>query len=107
MLVCRSISMAQKRENVKIDGREVALSNLDKVLYPAGKFTKAQVIDYYARVSKYLLPHLKDRPVTLKRYPDGVRGEFFYEKDTPSFTPGWVQTSAVPRRGRGGKIHYI
>jgi bifunctional non-homologous end joining protein LigD len=68
------------RDQLKIDGRDVPVSNLDKILYPTGHFTKAQVIDYYLRVSPFLLPHLKDRPVTLKRYPDGVRGEFFMKK---------------------------
>ena len=64
--------------HLTIDGQKIAISNPEKVLYPAG-FTKAQVIDYYVRVAPFLLPHLHDRPVTLKRYPDGVRGEFFYE----------------------------
>jgi bifunctional non-homologous end joining protein LigD len=99
--------MARKAQTIRVDGQEVAVSNLEKVLYPAAKFRKGQVIDYYVRVSDYLLPHLKDRPVTLKRYPDGVRGEFFYEKDAPSYTPEWVQRFEVPRRGRKGVIHYI
>jgi bifunctional non-homologous end joining protein LigD len=86
--------------------RKVPVSNLDKVLYPGGRFTKAQVIDYYTRVSKHLLPHLKNRPVTLKRYPDGVSGKSFYEKNAPSFTPDWVKTFPVPRR-EGGLINYI
>lgn len=99
--------MAATREKVKIQGHEIALSNPEKVFYPKAKFTKAQMIDYYARISRYILPHLKDRPVTLKRYPDGVRGEFFYEKDAPSFTPDWVERFSVARRGRGGRIQYI
>src|ERR1051326_725664 len=99
--------MAAKREIVKVEGREIAISNLEKVLYPAAGFRKGEVIDYYVRIAEYLLPHLRDRPVTLKRYPDGVRGQFFYEKDAPSFTPKWVQRFAVPRRGRGGEICYI
>jgi bifunctional non-homologous end joining protein LigD len=77
------------------------------VLYPAARFTKGQVIDYYIRVADALLPHLAGRPVTLKRFPDGVRGEFFYEKDAPRFTPDWVATAPVPRRGDGGTIRYI
>ncbi|HWR52469.1 MAG TPA: non-homologous end-joining DNA ligase [Bryobacteraceae bacterium] len=91
---------------LEIEGRAVPVSNLEKQLYPAG-FTKAQVIDFYIRVSRWLLPHLKDRPVTLKRYPDGVRGEHFYEKDAPGFTPDWVATFPVPRRGGGKDIRYI
>jgi bifunctional non-homologous end joining protein LigD len=96
------------KEQVKVGNRRIEVSNLDKVLYPGGKFTKAKVIDYYIRISAYLLPHLKNRPVTLKRFPDGVFGEFFYEKDTPAFTPSWVRTFAVPRRETSGPdIRYV
>jgi bifunctional non-homologous end joining protein LigD len=93
-------------KRVKIGGRELDLSNLDKVMYPSG-FTKGQVIDYYTRVSRYILPHLKDRPITLKRYPDGVEGEHFYEKNAPSFTPKWVKTFPIPRTGERSMINYI
>lgn len=96
--------MGAKRA-LEVEGRAIAVTNLEKKLYPSG-FTKAQVIDYYARVSRWLLPHLKDRPVTLLRYPDGVRGGHFYEKDAPSYTPGWVRTFPVPRRAGGGPIRY-
>ena len=65
------------KQQVTVENRILSLSNLDKVLYPAAGFTKADVVDYYTRVSKWLLPHLKDRPVTLKRYPDGVGGQAF------------------------------
>jgi bifunctional non-homologous end joining protein LigD len=95
-----------KKQDVEIEGRKITVSNLEKVLYPAG-FTKGQVIDYYIRVSRFLLPHLKDRPVTLKRYPDGINGQHFYEKDAPKFTPAWVKTFPVPRRGGGTDIRYI
>src|SRR5438270_3646948 len=94
-------------ETLQVDGRSITVSNINKVLYPAARFTKGQVIDYYIRVAPYLLPHLKDRPVTLKRYPNGIGGEFFYEKDAPKFTPDWVQTSPVPRRAGGTPIRYI
>jgi bifunctional non-homologous end joining protein LigD len=100
--------MAKSKERyLEIGGRRIKVSNLDKVLYPASGFTKGQVIDYYIAVSDYLLPHLKDRPVTLKRYPDGVRGEFFYEKDAPAFTPDWVAKFPVPRHAGGTDICYI
>ena len=75
---------------------ETTVSDPEKVLYPGGKFSKADVIDYYRRVSPYLLPHFRNRPVTLKRYPDGVFGEAFYEKDAPGFTPDWVKTFPYP-----------
>jgi bifunctional non-homologous end joining protein LigD len=87
--------------------KELQISSPDKVLYPAGKFTKADVIGYYERVAQFLLPHLRNRPVTLKRYPNGVFGEAFYEKDAPGFTPRWVKTFPVPRREGGPDINYI
>jgi bifunctional non-homologous end joining protein LigD len=96
-----------KKEQLTIDGRDISLSNLDKILFPDGQVRKADVIDFYARMAEFLLPHLKDRPVTLKRYPNGALGEFFYEKDAPGFTPDWVETFPVPRRERGGTIRYI
>jgi bifunctional non-homologous end joining protein LigD len=96
-----------RKGTLDVDGTPVPVSNLDKVLFPAAGFTKAQVIDYYIRAAEVLLPHLEDRPVTLKRYPDGVGGEHFYEKDAPAYTPKWVQTFPVPRRGGGPDIRYI
>ncbi len=80
---------------VTVDGRKLALSNLDKVLYPSAGFTKAQVIDYYRRIAPVLLPHLKGKPLTLKRYPDGVEGQFFFEKACPSHRPGWVEVAPI------------
>jgi bifunctional non-homologous end joining protein LigD len=79
----------------------VKVSNPDKVLYPRAGFTKADVVDYYARVAPVILPHLRDRPLTLKRYPDGVEGEHFYEKQCPSHRPEWVATASIPSRERG------
>jgi bifunctional non-homologous end joining protein LigD len=100
--------MARKTEQFAVGGRRITVSNLDKVLFPGEKFSKAHVIDYYIRISKYLLPHLRNRPVTLKRFPEGVFGEFFYEKDAPAFTPDWVKTVHVPRRETPGPdIRYI
>src|SRR3989442_480463 len=91
---------------IKVDNRKITVSNLEKVLYPAGRFTKAQVIDYYLQVSRFLLPHFKDRPVTLVRYPNGPFGQSFFEKNAPGFTPKWVKTFPVPRKD-GGMINYI
>src|SRR5919108_1487162 len=100
--------MARKTEQLMVGRRRIPVSNLDKVLYPGTKFTKADVINYYINVSKYILPHLKDHPITLKRFPDGVFGESFYEKDAPAFTPSWVKTVPVPRRETpGSDIRYI
>jgi bifunctional non-homologous end joining protein LigD len=94
--------MRPDRKQITVKGRRISVSNLDKVLYPGERFTKADVINYYIRVSKYLLPHLRNRPVTLKRFPDGVFGESFYEKDSPAFTPSWVKTISVARRETPG-----
>lgn len=93
------------KATLEIEGRQVAVSNLDKVFYPKAGFTKGQVIDYYIRISKVLLPHLKDRPISLKRYPDGVEGFFFYEKQCPSHRPEWVKTAKVGKT-EGGAIDY-
>jgi bifunctional non-homologous end joining protein LigD len=83
---------------VEVDGRVLKLSNRDKVLYPETGFTKGDVIDYYARIAPFVLPHLHGRPLTLKRYPNGVEGEFFYEKQCPSHRPDWVPTQPVYSR---------
>ena len=87
--------MAATRVEVEVEGRELRLSNLDKLMYPEAGFTKGQVIDYYTRVAPALLPHLKGRPLTLKRYPDGVHGQYFYEKNCPSHRPDWVKTKPI------------
>ena len=93
------------RTTLDVNGTKVDVSNLKKVLYPEVGFTKGDVIDYYIRVSKVLLPHLKNRPITLKRYPDGVEGFFFYEKQCPPHRPKWVKTTSVPKSD-GSDIHY-
>ena len=99
--------MPKAQPHINVDGQDVPVSNLDKVLFPRGPVTKAQVIDYYLRISDYLLPHLYNRPVTLKRYPNGVQAGFFYEKDAPRFTPEWVKPFLVPRRESKGTIRYV
>src|SRR5882724_4691716 len=103
----RARSSPSKNQSIlKINSRSVPVSNLDKVFYPAVGFTKGQVIDYYIRVSPVLLPHLKDRPLTLKRYPDGVTGGFFYEKRCPSYRPEWIETATVWSERHESEIHY-
>jgi bifunctional non-homologous end joining protein LigD len=89
-----------------VENRKIQVSNLDKVLYPKVGFTKGQVIDYYIRVSPVLLPHLRDRPLTMKRYPDGVEGEFFYEKNCPRHRPKWVQTAQVWSESNDRMMNY-
>lgn len=80
---------------VEVEGRSLKLSNLEKVLYPDAGFTKAEVLDYYVRIAPVLLPHLGDRYLTLKRYPDGVDSQPFYEKNCPSYRPDWMATSCM------------
>ena len=84
----------------EVDGREIKLSNLDKVLYPRAGFTKRDVIEYYAAIAPVLVPHLAGRPLTLKRYPNGVEGDFFYEKQAPSHRPEWVHTERVATKSK-------
>jgi bifunctional non-homologous end joining protein LigD len=100
--------VAQKNQaTLPVAGRDVSVSNLNKVIYPEVGFTKGQVIDYYTQVARYILPHLKDRPITMKRFPNGIDGEYFYEKDAPSFTPDWVKTYPIPRTSEKSIINYI
>ena len=84
---------------VEVEGRHLTLSNLHKVLYPEQGFAKGEVIDYYTRIAPVLLPHLADRPLTVKRYPNGVDGMFFYEKNATRGTPDWVRTKTLPVPG--------
>jgi bifunctional non-homologous end joining protein LigD len=90
---------------LKIEGRLLPVTNLDKVFYPQAGFTKGQVIDYYIRIAPWLMPHLKDRPLTLKRYPNGVEAPFFYEKRCPEYRPAWVHTACVQSK-RAGEVNY-
>jgi len=97
---------ATKRMEVQVDGRRLSLSNLDKVFYPETGFTKGHVIDYYTRIAPVLLPHLSGRHLTLKRYPNGVEGPFFYEKQCPGHRPEWVRTASVRSHSDGRAIEY-
>jgi bifunctional non-homologous end joining protein LigD len=99
--------MASKPEVVAIEGKHLSLTNLDKVLYPATGFTKGQVIDYYARIAPVLLPHLKEHPLTLKRYPGGVDQEYFFEKNATKHRPDWVKTVPVWSEGNQRDVNYI
>jgi bifunctional non-homologous end joining protein LigD len=91
---------------LEVEGRRIPVRNLDKVLYPEAGFTKRDVIDYYVRVSPALLPHLRERPLTLKRYPEGVEGPYFYEKRCPSHRPAWLRTAPIWSEGNEEDIHY-
>ncbi len=95
-----------KRLEVAVGDRTLSLSNLDKVLYPRAGFTKGAVIDYYTRIAPVLLPHLRARPLTLKRYPNGVEEKFFYEKRCPTHRPDWVRTTPVWSGRNEGDIDF-
>ncbi len=97
--------MSDKVELI-VEGRKLPVSNLNKILYPKAGFTKGQVIDYYIRIAPVLLPHLKDRPLTMKRYPNGVEGEFFYEKNCPVHRPKWLKTAKVWSEGNNRIMDY-
>jgi bifunctional non-homologous end joining protein LigD len=90
---------SNEKVTVEVDGHRLPLSNLTKVLYPDAGFTKGEVIDYYTRIAPVLLPHLADRPLTVKRYPNGVDSAFFFEKNAPRGTPSWVRTVTLPVPG--------
>lgn len=92
---------------VDIQGKTLKLSNLQKVLYPATGFTKKDVIDYYARIAPAMLPHLVGRALTRKRYPDGVDGEPFFEKNAPQYRPEWIKTAPIWSGHNRRTIHYV
>ncbi|MGA7835152.1 MAG: non-homologous end-joining DNA ligase [Acidimicrobiales bacterium] len=98
--------MSPKHVRTEVDGRELTLSNLDKVLYPKTGFTKSQVLDYYTRIADVMIPHLKNRPTTLRRFPNGVEGTSFYEKHAPANQPEWISTIAVPSKSAGQPVEY-
>jgi bifunctional non-homologous end joining protein LigD len=85
------------RTFVEIEGRRLSLANLEKDLYPSYGFTKAHILEYYRRMAPFILPHLQDRALTLKRYPEGVEKDFFFEKRCPSHHPAWVKTAKIPQ----------
>jgi len=100
------VSPSSTSVEVEVGGRQLKLSNFDKVLYPEAGYTKGQVIDYYTRIAPVLLPHLQRRALTLKRYPNGVDGQFFYEKNCPKHRPPWVDTLSVWSARNKADVNY-
>jgi bifunctional non-homologous end joining protein LigD len=92
---------------VEVEGRKLKLTNLDKILYPAAGFTKGQVIDFAVRIAPVLLPHLAGRALTMKRYPEGVEHEYFFEKNAPMHRPDWVKTTPIWSDSNHRTVHYI
>jgi bifunctional non-homologous end joining protein LigD len=99
--------MTRAQTEISVGGRKLKLTNLDKVLYPETGFTKGDVIDYYRKVADTLLPHLKERPLTMKRYPNGVNEEFFYQKEAPKHRPDWVKTVPIWSRGNKRDVNFL
>jgi bifunctional non-homologous end joining protein LigD len=99
--------MSAKKSAVTIGGRTLTFTNLEKVLWPRDGYTKADLIAYYRSVAKWLLPHLKDRPLTLQRFPDGIDKQSFFEKQAPRYTPEWIETVALAAYQGSGKIEYL
>ena len=99
--------MAKKQQVVEVEGRDVTISNVEKVFFPETGFTKGEVIGFYSEIADTIVPHLCDRPLTLKRYPEGITGEHFYEKNAPKYAPAWIRRYAVPRSEGGSDINYI
>ncbi len=98
--------MAAEKKTLKVDGKEIPVSNLEKVYYPKTRFTKGEMIAYYIKIAPLLLPHLEGAPLTMKRYPNGVDGFFFYEKQCPKPRPPFVKTARVARHHEPGSIDY-
>ncbi len=94
-------------QTIEVDDKPLKLTNLDKILYPASGFTKGQVIDYYARIAPALVPHLAGRPLTLKRYPEGVDHQYFFEKNATQYRPEWVKTAPVWSESNHRNVNYI
>ena len=91
---------------VRVDGREIEISRPEKVLFPEDGITKGDLVEYYARIAPQLLPHLRDRPLTLERYPNGIKGKRFFQKEVSSYFPKWIRTATVPKAG-GSVTHVV
>jgi len=100
------VSPSRASVDVRVEDRTLRLTNLDKVYWPEVGFTKGQMIDYYSRIAPVLLPHLRERPLTLKRYPEGVDGQMFYEKNCPKHRPDWMHTARVWSGGNDRYMYY-
>src|SRR6266480_1139031 len=102
-----ALSTMSPDQIVEVGGRTLKLTNLDKVLYPTTGFTKGQIIDYYARIAPVMVPHLAGKPLTLKRYPNGVDEQFFFEKNATKHRPDWVKTAPIWSEGNKRNVNYI
>jgi bifunctional non-homologous end joining protein LigD len=103
----KSTAKAKTSTRTTIGGRDLTVTNLEKVLFPATGFTKGQLVDYYVRAADVMLAHVADRPLTMKRFPDGVEGKSFFEKHIPSHAPDWVRSVTIPSSEPRGEINYV
>ncbi len=94
------------KNSVKINGKTLELSNLDKIYWPKEKYTKGDLLEYYHLASKYILPYIKNRPHSLNRYPNGIKGMSFYQKDVKDKVPDWVETAEIYSESNDENIHY-
>jgi bifunctional non-homologous end joining protein LigD len=99
--------MAAKKTDVTIGGRTIAISNAQKVLWPRDGYTKGQLVEYYRSVAQWLIPHLRDRPLTLQRWPDGIDEQSFFEKQVPRFAPNWIPTVSLSADQKSRKVSYM
>lgn len=99
--------MPAVKQQLQIDGHALALTNLDKVLWPRDGYTKGDLIQYYRSVAKWLVPHLEDRPLTLQRWPDGIDSQSFFEKQAPRFKPDWIPTVTLSADQQSRKVSYL
>ena len=91
---------------VRVDGREIEISRPEKILFPADGITKGDLVEYYARIAPHILPHLRDRPLTLERYPNGIQSKRFFQKEVSTYFPKWIRRASVPKAG-GTVTHVI
>ena len=95
-----------KNPTIKLGGHTVALSNLDKIWFPKSKITKGDILKYYYQVADYIIPHVKNHPLTMQRFPEGISGEAFYQKNAGEYFPSWIKTFGIGKE-EGGTVHYV
>lgn len=96
----------EEKEKMKFGKYSVEISNRDKLFFPKSKYTKGDVIDYYEKISDIMIPHIKDRPISMLRFPDGIKDRQFYQKDTPDYFPDWIELKQVKKK-EGGTTNYV
>lgn len=98
--------MKKNNASIKIGGHRIEISNIDKIFFPKDKITKGDVVDYYAKIASWMVPYMKNRPISMLRYPDGINGEAFYQKEIGSYFPEWIKRQSVEKK-EGGFTNYV